>query len=357
MSEREPTPSPLVTIGIVNWNCGRFLPRCLASVAAQSLQEIEIILVDNGSTDGSVEWVARHYASVQILRNPANLGFARAQNQAIARAHGEFYMPLNPDVELDGRFVEEMVAALQGKPDYGYASGLVYFLTGNPRMRHVVYSSGHLLVRNGHAYNRFEIVHRSPDAFEEGEVGGASGVCPLYRKQMLDDLAVEGAVFDPGFFLYMEDVDLDWRAHLAGWKCWFTPRALAWHVMEGTGAAPRTRIRAQIAANRWLMIVKNLDIPLIARCLPYMARFDLSRTLPMLARRPGALPLALWNFLRGLPRALRHRRRIRGNRRLTPSRIYEWMERNRAELRRTTRLAESAPRPMRRHGRLTWPDA
>lgn len=356
MSEREPNPSPLVTIGIVNWNCGRFLPRCLASVAAQSLQSLEIILVDNASQDGSVEWVAEHYPNAQILRNTKNLGFARAQNQAMARARGEFYMPLNPDVELDRRFLEEMVGALRGRPDYGYASGLVYFLTDDSRMRHVVYSSGHLLVRNGHAYNRFEIVVRPPETFEEGEVGGASGVCPLYRKQMLDALAVDGAVFDPGFFLYMEDVDLDWRAHLAGWRCWFTPRALAWHVMEGTGAAPRARIRAQIAANRWLMIVKNLDAALVARCLPYMARFDLVRTLPMLARRPVALPMAVWHFLRGLPGALRHRCRIRGNRRWTASQIFEWMERNRAELRRTTLLAQNSPRPLRRNGRLIWPE-
>jgi len=186
-------------------------------------------------------------------------------------------------------------------------------------------------------------------------VGGASGVCPLYRRSMLDDVAVGGEFFDESFFLYVEDVDLDWRAHLAGWRCWFTPHAQAWHVMEATGGADCARIRAQIAANRWLMILKNADLWMLARRLPFVVKFEMTRTLPLLARRPTSFLHLVRDFGRGLPRALRKRRLGKAKRRWSSRRILEWMGRNLAQLRWSNDLARRRGRYARRDGQLSTP--
>jgi len=147
---------------------------------------------------------------------------------------------------------------------------------------------GHLVVRNGLAYNRYYLRQVPRESLEEGEIGGANGACPLYRRAMLEDIAVDGEYFDETFFLYWEDVDLDWRAHLMGWRCWFTPRAVAHHVMEASGVATSARGRARIAVNRWLMFLKVIDLSLFLRHLPYILKLDWSRTRRILCDCPSS---------------------------------------------------------------------
>lgn len=339
LSAAPPRPTPRVVVGIVNWNCGDYLEGCLRSVVAQTLAPAEVLLVDNASTDGSTERIEALFPSVRVLRQGENRGFGAGHNAAIRACSCDYYLPLNPDVVLGPNFIETLVAALQAHPECGSATGLLYFAAKDPQGRRVVHSTGHLLLRHGYAYNRLYRVPLEPDALTEGEVGGACGACPLYRRAMLEDVAVGGEYFDEMFFLYYEDVDLDWRARQAGWRCWFTPKAIASHVVEGTGGARRADIRARFLVNRWLMLLKNAPWRLLARMLPFIVKFDLRWSLPRMVDRPAALPWMLRFLPGGLWRAWRRRRLVAARRRIAPAEEWDYMQRNRAEFHASEALA------------------
>ena len=114
---------PVVSIGVVTWNSEEDLAACLEGVAAQENLARELIVVDNGSTDGSVDLVRKLYPAAVLVSNAENQGYCRAQNQAITLARGEFYLGLNPDVRLLPGYIERMVQALRGRPEYGSAVG------------------------------------------------------------------------------------------------------------------------------------------------------------------------------------------------------------------------------------------
>lgn len=337
-----PRATPRVAVGIVNWNCGAYLEGCLRSVFAQTLPPAEVILVDNASTDGSTERVEALFPQVHVLRQGENRGFGAGQNVAIRASACDYFLPLNPDVTLAPDFLEVLVEALASHPDCGTATGLAYFAARDPEGRLVVHSAGHLLLRNGYAFNRLHLAPVGDDVPAEGEVGGACGACPLYRRTMLDEIEIGGEFFDEVFFMYYEDADLDWRARQAGWRCWFTPRAVATHVMEGTGGARRPDIRGRFLINRHIMLLKNAPWRLLARMLPYILKFDLRTTLPQIAEQPAALPWMLRYLPGGLWRAWRRRRAVAARRRIAPAEEWDYFQRNRAEFHATEAQARRA---------------
>lgn len=342
---------PLVTVGIVDWNDGDHLPQCLDAVFAQTHRPIEVVISDNGSTDGSPQAARRAHPEIRVVHNGSNIGFGPAHNRAITASRGEYYLALNPDVVLEPDYIERMLEALRTHPECGYANGLIYFQTDDPALRHVVYSAGHLFVRNCQAYNRLFIKRVEPSKFQEGETGGANGACPLYRRAMIDDISVEGEFFDETYFLYSEDVDIDWRAHLAGWRCRFVPSAVAWHVMEATGSARRPEIRAQIVLNRHLMILKNFDWRLLLWHLPAILKCDIQESLPVLLGDLSSIPFLFKGLAHKVARTLRRRRIQRRRRRCSPRDIAQWVRANIA-----TRLDDwprhGEPRIVRENGIL-----
>ena len=250
--------SPVVSIGVVTWNSEEDLAACLEGVAAQENLALELIVVDNGSTDGSVDLVRRLYPAAVLVSNPENMGYCRAQNQAIGHAHGEFYLGLNPDVRLLPGYIERMVQALRSRPEYGSAVGKLWqTIDRDPR---VLDSTGLFLDRRRHQYLRG---HGRPDLGQydqAGEIFGVDGAVAFHRRQMLEEVAFEGQYFDEQFFSYMEDVDLAWRARLLGWKSWYEPGAQAFHKRRfkpgGRGRMER-EIRRVAVKNRYLMLYKN----------------------------------------------------------------------------------------------------
>jgi GT2 family glycosyltransferase len=249
---------PVVSIGVVTWNSEEDLAACLEGVAAQENPTLELIVVDNGSTDGSVDMVRKAYPAAVVLTNPENEGYCRAHNQAITLARGEFYLGLNPDVRLLPGYIERMVRALRDRPEYGSAVGKLWQTTDHdPRL---LDSTGLFLDRRRHQYLRG---HGQPDLGQydqAGEIFGVDGAVAFHRRKMLEDVAFEGQYFDEQFFSYMEDVDLAWRARLLGWKSWYEPSAQAFHRRRfkpgGRGRMER-EIRRVAVKNRYLMILKN----------------------------------------------------------------------------------------------------
>jgi GT2 family glycosyltransferase len=316
----------LVSVVIVNWNHGDFIAECLGALFAQQDVSFDVTVVDNGSTDGSREWVPSYYSDVRLCVFSENRGFSQAFNYGAARARGDFVLSLNPDVTVMPGFMREMLCAASRGENVGMVAPKLLRADDPARLD----STGLFVDRRRRPYDRGqgEIDRGQYDALTN--VFGASGAAALYRRDMLEDLARNGTYFDEDFFAYYEDADLAWRARLRGWRCTYAPGAVAthergWgdtlrkrgHAAKGS-AGPRLALR-----NRYLMTMKNdawrytlLDLPLI-----------LGAELPRLAYAavtvPGTL-LGLLDLIRARPSALRKRRRIRARRTVDDATVRRW---------------------------------
>src|SRR5579872_6810896 len=259
-----------VSVTIVTYNSGRFIKRCLESVLAQKYPHKEIIVVDNASTDGTIDILEQFEDRCQVFYNDENAGFAAAQNQAIALAGGDWVLTLNPDVLLLPNFIQALVDAGNADPKAGSVCGKLLTILSNfdlpdkqlvdstgiyftPMLRHL--DRGSQEVDNGHFLN-FEYVF------------GATAAAALYRRSMIEDVSVFGEFFDPDFFVYREDADVAWRAQLMGWRCIYTPLARGYHVrnvLPGNRRALPPVINMHSVKNRFLLRIKNMTPDLYRR--------------------------------------------------------------------------------------------
>ncbi len=260
----------LVSVTLVTYNSGRFIKRCLESVLAQKYPNLEIIIVDNASTDGTVDILEPFASRCRIYYNEKNIGFAAAQNQAISLSSAEWVLTLNPDVLLLPNFIQNLVEAGNVDPKVGTVCGKLLSIlatfdlpeeqlvdsTGiyfTPNMRHL--DRGSQEIDQGH-YLNFEYVF------------GATAAAALYRRSMIEDIAIQDEFFDPDFFVYREDADVAWRAQLFGWRCLYTPLARGYHVrnvLPGNRRALPPEINMHSVKNRFLMRIKNMTPDLYRR--------------------------------------------------------------------------------------------
>jgi len=260
----------LVSVTIVTYNSGRFIKRCLESVLEQKYPKMEVVVVDNASTDGTVDILEPFADRCRLYYNNENLGFAAAQNQAIALAQGEFILTLNPDVLMLPNFIQALVEAAYMDPKVGTVCGKLLSILSNfdlpdrqlvdstgiyftPMLRHL--DRGSQEVDNGH-YLNFEYVF------------GATAAAALYRRAMIEDISIQGEFFDPDFFVYREDADVAWRAQLMGWRCMYTPMARGYHVrnvLPGNRRALPPVINMHSVKNRFLLRIKNMTPDLYRR--------------------------------------------------------------------------------------------
>ncbi|MEO6798016.1 MAG: glycosyltransferase family 2 protein [Candidatus Dormibacter sp.] len=316
------TPN-LVSVVILNWNGAEHLPGCLAAVREQDYRPLEVIVADNASTDGSADQI-EHDPTVRLIRNATNLGFAAGNNRAIRAAQGEFVLILNNDAVIAPSYVSVLVRVLASDPTIGSATGKLLRATVGPAGP-IIDSTGHVMYRNIWSTNRGEEEPDGATFKEPGEVFGVCAAAALYRRAMLDDVLLEDEVFDSSFFAYLEDVDLDWRARLRGWRSWYEPTAVGVHARGGTGAWFSTRIQRHIFKNRILMIIKNDGGPGLLRRLPGMIAFTGAKLLQLTLMRPAAL-LGTVDAVRLIPQAVRKRRVIQARRTIPSDALETWFE-------------------------------
>jgi len=220
----------LASVVIPNWNGAHHLPVCLDALRAQTYRNLEVVVVDGASTDGSQELVAGQYPEVRLLALPRNLGLTGANNAGFRAAGGEILVSLNNDTEACPHFVEALVDALLAHPEAGMAASKMLLFD----RRDTIHSAGDGYGVDGIPFNR-GVWQRDEGQFDEpGWVFGGCGGAVAYRRAMLDEIGP----FDESFFMYCEDVDLNWRAQLAGWRCWYTPGAVVYHKLSATGGGP-----------------------------------------------------------------------------------------------------------------------
>jgi GT2 family glycosyltransferase len=254
-----------VSVVIPNFNGRRWLPGLLATLAAQTRAADEVIVVDNGSQDGSVQWLAAEHPGVRVLSLPDNTGFAHAANRGLAAAGGALVALVNPDVELAPDWLMRLAARFETPEAAGVGAAACKMLSlADPR---AVYDAGDVLRRDGACIQRGR-GERDDGRFDEpGEIFGACAGAAMYRRAAV--CAVGG--FDERYVTYLEDVDLALALGVAGWRCAYEP-AVAWHAGEGSSPEPG-------AAQRW--VTRNTAL-LIATWFPL-------RWLPQVAYRQAAL--------------------------------------------------------------------
>lgn len=245
-----------VSVVIVNYNAGNYLQTCLQSLWEQTFQNFEVILIDNCSSDNSQENIDRKN-NLKIIKNSNNQGFARAQNQGFRLSQARFVMPLNFDILLTPTFLHEMLAAINLSPKIGSVSPKLLHMEQDLNISVQIDNAGLLLPPS-----RFPL-HRGGGATDTGQfetkemVFGAMGASALYRREMLEDIAFDGQYFDEHYFMWFEDIDLEWRARLRGWKCIYAPSAVAYHVGDPHGHG-KSQFGSELSIrNRWMMILSN----------------------------------------------------------------------------------------------------
>lgn len=220
----------LITVVIPNWNGGDFLRLCLRSVEQQTYERIELIVVDDASTDASAAIVSAEFPKAALVRFSRNRGFAHAANVGMRRARGSIVALLNNDAVAEDRWIEELAAALDRNPQAGSAASKMV-LWDRPG---VINSAGDIFRKSGVPDNRGAWEEDRGQYDEEAEVFGACGGAVAYRRSMLDDVGL----FDERFFMYCEDVDLAFRAQMAGYRCVYAPRAVVRHRLSASGGGP-----------------------------------------------------------------------------------------------------------------------
>jgi GT2 family glycosyltransferase len=255
--------SDSVSVTIVTYNSGRFIKRCLESVLDQRYPYVEIIVIDNNSTDGTVDILEPFEDRVRIIYNEENSGFAAAQNQAIEASRGEWILTLNPDVLLLPNFIEALVQAGGLDPKVGTVCGKLLTMTSGFDFPEdpVVDSTGIYFTPNLRHLDRGSLHPDNGDYRQYEFVFGATAAAALYRRDMIEDISIDGEFFDNDFFVYREDADVAWRAQLMGWRCLYVPYACGYHVrkvLPGNRRALPAEINMHSVKNRFLLRVKNI---------------------------------------------------------------------------------------------------
>lgn len=217
---------PTVSIIVLNWNGKQYLETCLLSLGKQTYESIEIIFVDNGSIDGSVEFVKNRFPGVIILRHDTNLGFSEGVNSGFRISRGKFIATINNDAEADENWIKNLMTVMESGTDIGCC--------GSKMMRYydrkIIDSAGIVVCQSGNAYDRGREKKDIGQYDIQEEIFGACAGAALYRRKMLDEIGF----FDKEYFAYFEDVDLSFRMHLFGWKCVFVPNAIVYHMHSAT---------------------------------------------------------------------------------------------------------------------------
>jgi GT2 family glycosyltransferase len=306
---------PRLTVVIPNWNGERFLSLCLDSLRRQTLRDFETVLVDNASSDGSIELVRRDFPEVRVVSLSENLGFAAAVNAGIKVSEAEYVALLNNDTEQDPGWLEALVRAAKRHLEAGFfASKLVDF-----RDRRFLDGAGDALRLSGLPYR---LGHGEVDRGQfdhPGYVFSACGAAALYRREMLDDVGL----FDEDFVSYCEDGDLSFRAQLAGYRCLYVPDAVVYHMGSASTGGKRSATATRLGTRNSLsLLVKNLPLSAVPHILPFFVLGQLARSLTAAATGAlGAHLRGLAGAWRQLPLMLENRREIQAKKRISDAEI------------------------------------
>lgn len=239
-----------VTVVIPNYNGKHFMEPCLASLMKQTLNNFKILVVDNASTDGSLEYMKEHYPDIQVLALDKNYGFSRAVNEGIRRARTPYVILLNNDTTVDSRYIEEMVKAIEKSPRIFSVSSKML------QMYHpeLIDSAGDLYTVVGWGICR-GTGRPAANYTDADEIFTACAGAAIYRRSAFKKIGY----FDESHFAYLEDIDIGYRARIYGYKNMYCPTALVYHVGSGTSGAKYSSFKVKLSARNSVYVnYKNM---------------------------------------------------------------------------------------------------
>jgi len=255
-----------VSINILLYNGQKYLPEVLAAVKNQTYQDLEVLIIDNASSDDGAAWVVKNYPQFRLERQEKNLGFCAGHNLGIKLSTGEYVLCLNQDIILEPDFVARLVEFMDAHPRVGAATGrLNRWDFERQQKTQEIDSLGLRIFKNGRVedWGQWEgtIIPTAPV-----EIFGVSGAAPLYRRAALEDIKFQDQYFDEDFFAYKEDVDLACRLRWRGWQAYLVPPAVGYHdrsVAQKAGLFKNRRQKSQFAnyhsyRNHLFYLLKNL---------------------------------------------------------------------------------------------------
>lgn len=321
--------SPLISIIIPSYNGKHFLDECFKSLQDQTFNSFEIILVDNGSSDGSIELVKNHFSEVKIIANKENVGFAKACNQGIKLAKGKYVVVLNNDTRVNKKWLEKLVSVAEGNDSIGMCASKIV----SSKNVSLIDSVGVNICFDGMSRGRGRSERDRGQYSEIEDVLLPSGCAALYRKEMLDEIGF----FDEDFFAYCEDTDLGLRGRLAGWKAILVPSAVARHYYSGTAGGYSPLKAFLVERNHIWVVLKNFP----KRLILFFPLFTFWRYLlqfyGILAHRgssskfvqsfsfwrlPSIIFRAYFSTLTSLPKILSDRRKIKKQQKISNKEFY-----------------------------------
>ncbi len=247
---------PDVSVIIVNLNRRELLARCLDSLWQQTFSNFEVIVVDNASVDGSIEFLQTlREPRLQTVSLPANKGFAGGCNAGIAHSEGRYIATLNNDADADRRWIEELVGGMESDASIGMCASKILFHGERDRIDKV----GHLMYPDGLNHGRGSGEPDRGQFQRREEVLFPDAAAALYRRDMLDVIGW----FDEHFFAYGDDADLGMRGRLAGWNCLYIPTAVVYHVHSATAGEFSPLKAFLIERNRIWVAVKTFPLSLL----------------------------------------------------------------------------------------------
>lgn len=337
---------PLISIIVVNWNGLALLDECFESLSRQTWQNKEFILVDNGSTDGSLELLAKwaqRLGRAKTIFLPTNTGFCKANNIAFKQASGEWIALFNSDAVAEPDWLEQLVSHARSEEGIGMLASKIFF----QHPSNVIDKAGHLIYWDGQNRGRGTMETDVGQYEKAEEILWPDACAALYHRRLFED--VDG--FDETFFAFGDDADLGMRARLLGWKAWYVPTAVVRHRHSASFGAYSPFKVMLVERNRLLLAVKSFPLSLLWRN-PFWTLKRLGWNAYGVFRRKGSasrfvetngwmqtvvnLAWSYFSALKLLPEALRRRRVIQRTRRLSHAEMVSLLQRFQIDIRELT---------------------
>lgn len=322
---------PVISVVVLNWNGMRFIETCLLGLSKQTYKKIEVIVVDNGSVDGSLEKVIEKFPYVKIIKNKKNMGFSEGMNIGIAAATGDYIMTLNMDVYLERSCIGQMVDTIDHDLDCGAIMGkeFTWDVTGFSDVPSISSGPGYLKKR-GQGTRDIKRIDKRTFSF------GAMGSFPMFRASCLRKLYDKvGYYFDPKFVTGWEDKDIFFRLHHLGYRFIYEPNAIGYHYGSGSVGEAKRLIdkdiyyQTMVLRNRYYFILKNYPKWLIFRHFAFLTLTEFLMLIYFIIYQPKTLK-ALWlaqlDFLRNIKTIIKDRKLIQADSKLTKNQILNFFK-------------------------------
>jgi len=348
----------LVSINLLTYNAEQFIRDCLKSVLAQTYLPAELLVIDNNSSDGTVDIAQKIIEqmsfkfSARVIRNEKNLGFAAGHNLGINKSRGELVLCLNQDAVLAPDFIEKAVEFFEKNKDakIGALQPKLLRLNGKSQPSDIIDTTGLLMLKNRRIISRGQGEKDQGQYSVADEIFGADGAAPVYRREALEDVGISASsasksapnqrteYFDEDFFAYKEDVDIAWRMRLRGWRVFYLPQMIGWHA-RGAGDSAATNyyaiIRERIKISRFvkyvafknqrLMQIKNEQSWLLFKHLPWFLPKEIASWIYVLLFERFTLKAIKDLFLQA-PGAWKKRKIIMSRKRVGAREMEIWFE-------------------------------